>query len=61
MQPDLFVAAAQQPLIDEINRLTELNRLLISLAKELGAANDTAEWDDAWDKLAKVIIAEKNK
>ncbi len=61
MQPDLFVAAAQQPLVDEIRRLTELNRLLIALAQELMAAPDVAEWDDACSKLAKVIIAEKNK
>jgi hypothetical protein len=59
-QLDFFVAAQQQPLVDEIKRLSELNRLLITLAQELGAANDVAEWDDAWNRLAKVIIAEKN-
>jgi hypothetical protein len=60
-QLDFFVAAQQQPLVDEIKRLSELNRLLITLAQELMAAPDVAEWDDACSKLAKVIIAEKNK
>ena len=54
-QQDLFVTAAQQPLFDEIKRLTELNRQLVAAAKELGAADDVAEWDEAWSKLAKII------
>ena len=59
-QPDLFTLVEAQSLNNEIKRLTDLNRLLITLAQELGAANDVAEWDDAWTRLAKVIIAEKN-
>ena len=59
-QPDLFTLVEAQSLNNEIKRLTDLNRLLITLAQELGAANDVAAWDDAWNKLAKVIIAEKN-
>jgi hypothetical protein len=59
-QPDLFTLVEAQSLNNEIKRLTDLNRLLITLAQELGAANDVAEWDDAWSRLAKVIIAEKN-
>jgi hypothetical protein len=55
MQPDLFVAAAQQPLVDEIRRLTELNRQLVTVAKELGAADDVAEWDEAWSKMCKLF------
>jgi hypothetical protein len=54
-QPDLFVTAAQQPLVDEIKRLTELNRQLVAAAKELGAADDVAEWDNAWSKIAKLF------
>jgi hypothetical protein len=54
-QPDLFVDAAHQLLVDEIKRLTELNRQLVAAAKELGAADDVAEWDEAWSKLAKLI------
>jgi hypothetical protein len=54
-QPDLFVTAAQQPLVDEIKRLTELNRHLVAAAKELGAADDVAEWDEAWSKIAKLF------
>jgi hypothetical protein len=53
-QPDLF-DAAQQSLVDEIKRLTDLNRQLVAAAKELGAADDVAEWDDAWSKMAKLI------
>jgi hypothetical protein len=53
-QPDLF-DVAQQPLVDEIKRLTELNRQLVAAAKELIAAPDVAEWDDACSKLAKII------
>jgi hypothetical protein len=59
-QPDLFTLVEAQSLNNEIQRLKNLNHLLITLAQELGAANDIAEWDDAWNKLAKVIIAEKN-
>jgi hypothetical protein len=59
-QPDLFTLVEAQSLNNEIKRLTDLNQLLITLAQELGAANDVAEWDDAWSRLAKVIIAEKN-
>jgi hypothetical protein len=54
-QPDLFVSAAQQPLVDEIKRLTELNRQLVAASRELIAAPDVAEWDDACSKLAKII------
>jgi hypothetical protein len=54
-QLDFFVAAQQQPLVDEIKRLTELNRKLVTAAKELGAADDVAEWDEAWSKIAKLF------
>jgi hypothetical protein len=54
-QLDFFVAAQQQPLVDEIKRLTELNRKLVAAAKELGAADDVAEWDEAWSKMAKLF------
>jgi hypothetical protein len=54
-QPDLFMTAAQQFLIDEIKRLTDLNQQLVAAAKELGAADDVHEWDDAWNKMAKLI------
>ena len=53
-QPDLF-DAAQQSLVDEINRLKDLNRQLVEAAKELMEAPDVAEWDDAHSKLAKII------
>ena len=53
-QPDLF-EAAQQSLVDEINRLKDLNRQLVAAAKELMKAPDVAEWDDAYSKLAKII------
>ncbi len=53
-QPDLF-DVAQQPLVDEIERLTNLNERLVAAAKELIAAPDVAEWDDACSKLAKII------
>jgi hypothetical protein len=53
-QPDLF-DVAQQPLVDEINRLKDLNRQLVAAAKELGAADDVAEWDEAWSKMAKLM------
>ena len=54
-QPDLFVDSAQQPLVDEIKRLTDLNKRLVAVAKELGAADDTHEWDDAWGKMCKLM------
>jgi hypothetical protein len=60
-QPDLFTLVEAQSLNNEIKRLTDLNRVLITLAQELMAAPDVAEWDDACSKLAKVIIAEKNR
>ena len=53
-QPDLF-DVAQQPLVDEIKRLKDLNRELVAAARELGAAEDVGEWDEAWSKLAKII------
>lgn len=53
-QPDLF-DAAQQSLVDEIKRLTDINRQLVAAARELGAADDVAEWDDAWSKIAKLM------
>jgi len=53
-QPDLF-DAAQQSLVDEIKRLTDLNRQLVAAAKELGTTDDVAEWDDAWSKIAELI------
>ena len=53
-QPDLF-DAAQQSLVDEINRLKDINRQLVAAAKELMEAPDVAEWDDAHSKLAKII------
>ena len=53
-QPDLF-DVAQQSLVDEINRLKDLNRQLVAAAKELMDAPDVAEWDDAHSKLAKII------
>jgi hypothetical protein len=39
----------------EIKRLTDLNHQLVTAAKELGAADDVAEWDDAWAKMAKLL------
>ena len=60
-QPDLFTLVEAQTLNNEIKRLTDLNQLLITLAQELGAADDVAAWDDAWNRLALVIISEKNK
>jgi hypothetical protein len=53
-QPDLF-DLAQQSLVAEIERLTNLNERLVAAAKELIAAPDVAEWDDACSKLAKII------
>jgi hypothetical protein len=54
-QLDFFVTAQQQPLVDEIKRLSDLNNRLVDAAKELGAANDVAEWDDAWYKMCKLF------
>jgi hypothetical protein len=54
-QPDLFVDATQKSLVDEIKRLTDLNRQLVDAAKALGAAEDVAEWDEAWSKIAKLF------
>ena len=53
-QQDLF-DVTQQPLVDEIKRLTELNQRLIAAAKELGYADDVHEWDDAWSKMCKIM------
>ena len=53
-QPDLF-DAGQQSLVDEIKRLTDLNQRLVKVAKELGYADDTHEWDDAWSKMCKLF------
>jgi hypothetical protein len=53
-QPDLF-DVSQQPLVDEIKRLKDLNRQLVAAARELGAAEDVAEWDEAWSKIAKLF------
>ena len=53
-QPDLF-DITQQPLIDEINRLTDLNQRLVAAAKELGYADDVHEWDDAWSTMCKIM------
>jgi hypothetical protein len=50
-----FVDAAQQPLVDEIKRLRDLNSRLVAVARELGAADDTHEWDDAWSKMCKLF------
>ena len=41
--------------IDEIERLKDLNQRLVTVAKELGAADDTHEWDDAWSKMCKLF------
>ena len=39
----------------EIERLKDLNQRLVAVAKELGAADDTHEWDDAWSKMCKLF------
>ena len=39
----------------EIKRLTDLNKRLVAAAKELGYADDTHEWDDAWSKMCKLF------
>lgn len=54
-QPDLFTLVEAQPLHDEIKRLSDLNRRLVAAARELGAADDTHEWDDAWSKMFKLF------
>ena len=41
--------------IHEIERLTDLNKRLVATAKELGYADDTHEWDDAWSKMCKLF------
>ena len=41
--------------IHEIERLTDLNKRLVAAAKELGYADDTHEWDDAWSKMCKLF------
>jgi hypothetical protein len=42
-------------LIHEIKQLKDLNQRLVTVAKELGAADDTHEWDDAWSKMCKLF------
>ena len=54
-QPDLFTLVEAQSLHDEIKRLSDLNIRLVAAARELIAAPDVAEWDDACSKLAKII------
>ena len=54
-QPDLFTLVEAQTLIDEIKRLTDLNKRLVAAAKELGYADDVHEWDDAWSKMCKIM------
>ena len=39
----------------EIDRLKDLNQRLVGVAKELGAADDAHEWDDAWGKMCKLM------
>ena len=39
----------------EIDRLKDFNQRLVATAKELGAAYDAHEWDDAWSKMCKII------
>jgi hypothetical protein len=41
--------------IHEIERLKDLNQRLVATAKELGAADDAHEWDDAWSKMCKIM------
>ena len=54
-QPDLFTLVEAQPLHDEIKRLSDLNRRLVAAARELGAADDVAQWDDAWSKMFRLF------
>jgi hypothetical protein len=53
-QPDLF-DVEQQPLVDEIKRLTDLNRRLVAGAHELRDAQDALEFDNAWGRLFKLF------
>lgn len=53
LQSDLFNNKAK--LEDEIRRLTDLNQRLMAVAKELGRADDSHEWDDAWSKMCKLF------
>jgi hypothetical protein len=39
----------------EIERLKDINQRLVTVAKELGAADDAHEWDDAWSKMCKLM------
>ncbi len=41
--------------IHEVERLKDLNQRLVATAKELGYADDTHEWDDAWSKMCKLM------
>jgi hypothetical protein len=41
--------------IHEIERLKDLNQRLVAVAKELGYADDTHEWDEAWSKMCKLM------
>jgi hypothetical protein len=52
---NLFTLVEAQTLYDEIRQLKDLNRKLVEAAKELGYADDVHEWDDAWNKMAKLI------
>jgi hypothetical protein len=54
-QSDLITLVEAQTLNDEIKRLTDLNQRLVATAKELGAAYDAHEWDDAWGKMCKIM------
>jgi hypothetical protein len=54
-QADLFTLVEAQPLLAEIKRLSDLNRRLVAAARDLGAADDVAQWDDAWSKMFKLF------
>jgi hypothetical protein len=47
--------ADQNSVVGEIDRLKDLNQRLVATAKELGAADDAHEWDDAWGKMCKLM------
>jgi hypothetical protein len=47
--------ADQNSVVGEIDRLKDLNQRLVATAKELGAADDAHEWDDAWSKMCKLM------
>ena len=47
--------ADQNSVVGEIERLKDLNQRLVATAKELGAADDAHEWDDAWSKMCKLM------